>query len=193
MKKLTMMATLLMVVFSLASCKSDSDQYKKFVGSWGVERIEYYNIDYAGDPISNTIEVHEFAIGDPDDGIDLIFNSDKTGEVRRRDIDTFYVKISVNPVVYDTIINPDSTAVTPFLYSYDDEASTVYMTTQDDMHTFMLRISNFRDDSFTYINEYNLNYVEKAWLKRLDNAKQPVKSATKPTYRPRRQGSLLSY
>lgn len=185
---------------SLASCKpdpvdpaGDNDSYKQFIGTWGVERIEYYYIDYAGNPIPATIETHEFTPGDPNDGIDLVFKADKTGEMRRRDIDTFYVQISVEPELYDTIINPDSTAVTAFFFSYDEDVSVLPMKLRDDMTTYWLQISNFTDQSFTYVNQYKVNYVEKAVLKRLSNDARAEKVDNKPSYRPRRPGSLLSY
>lgn len=191
MKKLTLIASLIAVVFCLVSCKSDP--IEKFIGKWGVERIEYYNIDYAGNPIPSTIDVHEFPLNDAYDGIDLVFESNKTGNMYRRDIDTFFVQISVSPEAFDTIINPDSTWVIPFVYSYDDDASVLYMTMQDDMRTFMLKINSYTDNAFSYINEYNLNIVEKAFLKRLNNSKNAEKSVSKPSYRIRRPGSFLSF
>lgn len=185
---------MLAMAFSLASCGPDSDDsYLQFVGSWGVEHIEYYNIDYAGNPIPATVEVHDFVLGDPHDGIDLIFNSDKKGEMRRRDVDTFYVKVSINPTTYDTIIDPDTTWVIPFQYTFDSDESALYLTTLDDMKTNKMMISNFKDNSFMYLNEYKPNEVEKAFLKRLSTADNSRKSFPKPTYRPRRPGSFLSF
>ncbi len=193
MKKLTLIASLLAIVFCVVSCKPDSkDSYKKFVGKWGVERLEYYIIDYAGDPIPNTVEVHEFTLNDPHDGIDLIFRDSKKGEMYRRDIDTFYVQISLDPVEFDTIINPDTTVVIPFDYTYDDDESTLIMKMLDDMSTFMMVVSNFSENSFTYVNEYKANKVEKAFLKRISDAVRSQKSASKPTYRPRKPGSFMS-
>lgn len=190
MKKITLIASLIAVAFSLASCKSEP--IEKFVGTWGVEKLEYYTVDYAGDPIPNTVEILEFPLADPHDGMDLIFKDGKTGEMRRRDIDTFYVQISVDPEEYDTIINPDTTVTIPFRYSYDDEVSTLYMTMLDDMHTFRMLIGNFTNDSFTYINEYDLYLVEKAYLKRISKATRSEKSVSKSTYRTRKPGSLMS-
>lgn len=191
MKKITLLASLLAVVFCFVSCKHDP--IEKFLGTWGVERIEYYYIDYAGNPIPNTMDVHEFPLADAYDGIDLIFRSDKTGEMLRRDIDTFYVQISLVPEEYDTIINADSTWVIPFVYSYDDDAAVLYMTMQDDMRTFMLKINSYTENAFTYINEYNLDKVEKAYLKRLNTSKRTERSVSKPSYRSRKPGSFLSF
>ena len=50
MKKLTLFATLAILAVMFASCKKVD--YNAFVGTWGVEKIEYYNIDYAGNPIA---------------------------------------------------------------------------------------------------------------------------------------------
>lgn len=184
---------MLAVVFCLVSCKSDpKDTYKKFVGKWGVERLEYYNIDYAGDPIPNSVEIHEFTIGDPDDGIDLIFRDNKTGEMLRRDIDTFIVQISIDPEEFDTIINPDTTVTIGLNYTYDEELSALYVTTLDDMRTAKMVVSNFTEDSFMYVNEYGLDYVEKAYLKRISKAVRSQKSVTKSSYRPRKPGSFMS-
>ena len=194
MKKLTLIASLFAVVFCLVSCKPDSnDSYKKFVGKWGVERLEYYTADYAGNPIPNTVDIREFPLGDPHDGIDMIFydNDKRTGEMLRRDIDTFYVQISLDPEECDTIINPDSTVRITFNYMYDTDLSALYVNMHDDMHTFMMKVSNFTDNSFMYVNEYDLHLVEKAYLKRLEGKDAP-KSSSKPTYRPRKPGSFMS-
>lgn len=190
MKKITLLASLFAFAFCLVSCKSDP--IEKFIGTWGVERLEYYVVDYAGNPIDNTIEVHEFGIGDPDNGIDMIFKNDKMGEMRRRDIDTFNIQISVDPEEYETIINPDTTVVISFDYTYDSDMSALFVTMHDDMHTFMMKVSNLTDDSFMYVNEYDLHRVEKAYLKRISNATRSQKSASKPTYRPRKPGSFMS-
>ena len=45
------MFTMLMVAIMSAAFVSCNKDYTAFVGTWGVEKIEYYNIDYAGDPI----------------------------------------------------------------------------------------------------------------------------------------------
>ena len=195
MKKVTFIVCALAMIFGLASCQPDSKHtYADFVGLWGVERIEYFNIDYAGDPIPSTVEVQDFTLGDPDDGIDILFTDKKSGEMRRRDIDTFYVKVSTNPVVYDTIINPDTTVVISFKYTFDEEESLLVMKMEDDMSTFMMIISDFTNDSFVYFNEYKPNAVEKAYLRRLSSSEERSKrSAGKPTYRIRKPGSFLSF
>ena len=120
MKRLSLFAVLLTVVISLASCNHEGHSYEDFVGTWGVEHIEYYTIDYAGNPISNTITSMDFTLGDPKDGIDLVFRADKKGEMRDRSRDTIYDLISNDPEpVYDTIYAPDTTLITKFSYSFD--------------------------------------------------------------------------
>ena len=54
MKKLTLFATIAVAAILFASC--NKIDYKSFVGTWGVEKIEYYNIDYAGNPIAASME-----------------------------------------------------------------------------------------------------------------------------------------
>ena len=189
MKKITLLTLCAIAAVMFTSCGKNS--YKSFVGTWGVEKIEYYNIDYAGNPISSTIETYNFVPGDEDNGIDLIFREDKTGEMRDRSQDTIYVKdYNVDPpVVIDTIICPDTTLVTKFSYSYDKSSSVLYMD-MEYVHTYRMTIVNLENDSFIYENEYGKDYVEKAYLKRIS------KSATLSTNRnavikPNKPGSIL--
>ena len=65
------------------SCGKDIDEdetvsYKNFIGTWGVEKIEYYNIDYYGNPIAGSMESYNYNPDDPDNTIQLIFRDDKT-------------------------------------------------------------------------------------------------------------------
>ena len=55
MKKLTLFV-MAFVALLFASCNKNKTDYKSFVGTWGVEKIEYFNIDYYGHPISSSIE-----------------------------------------------------------------------------------------------------------------------------------------
>ena len=155
---------------------------KPFVGIWGVEKIEYYNIDYSGNPILATLQTYEYTLGDSDDGIDLVFREDNTGELRDRSRDTIYDG-------NDIIICPDTTLVTGFTYSYDAQDATLYMN-MEYAHTFRMNIIDLEIDSFVYENEYASNYVEKAYLKRLSYT--PDKSTGKKNqHRPSKKGSLL--
>lgn len=189
MKRITLFVCLLAVVLSVSSCKKQS--YKSFVGVWGVERIEYYNIDHAGDPIPETMDVYEFPLNDPTDGIDLVFYSNKKGEIRDRSRDTIYELISLDPEVYDTIINPDTTLVTKFQYNYIEEESKLFLELET-AEIYALRVSDFDKNSFNYINEYGVDYIEKAYLKLLDDSPSSKGTRVKPTSRPRRPGSVLS-
>lgn len=189
MKKLSLFAFFVAFTMMFASC--GKDDYKSFVGTWGVEQIDYYNIDYAGNPIENTIDTYYFTVGDPNGGIDLVFRNNKTGEMRDRSQDTLWLDYNEETQQYETIIVcPDTTLVTTFKYSYDKDESILYMN-MDYTHTFMMQISNLTDNSFNYVNEYESNYVEKAYLKRISNEARTM-GEKKSSWRPRREGSFLS-
>ena len=162
MKKLTFLTTMAMVALLFASCTKND--YKSFVGTWGVEKIEYYNIDYAGNPIAASLESFTFDPNDTDNGIHLIFKSDKTGEMRDSAIDSL-PKIQDGDTIYfpcsDTIV------VTKFTYSYDKSENSLYMNMENSARPFRLQIENMTDDSFIYENEYGIDYVERAYMKRI--------------------------
>ena len=187
MKRIKLFLALVVIALGLASC-GDTDDYMAFVGTWGVEEIEYYNIDYWGNPIQNTIKKYHFTPGDPQDGIDLIFRADRSGEMRDRSRDTLYLTDSTY------ILCPDTTLVTKFTYSYHKDDATLYMNMQvAHPFTYQMDIPEFTDNSFVYINEYDNDYVEKAWLKRISDAERSKSTrGSKSVYRPRMKGSLLS-
>ena len=191
MKKIGLFTMCAFCAFLLASCGKD---YTAFVGTWGVEKIEYYNIDYAGNPIAATIVTYPYDPNDFDNGIQLVFRSDKTGEMRDSDRDTIWYDWNDETNTYDSyVVNPDTTLVTPFTYSYDNRDAILYMNMEyeNSLRTFMMHVENLTSNSFTYENEYDLNYVEKAYLKRL--SKEASKSASRSkTARPRMVGSFLS-
>ena len=189
MKKIALFTLCALAAVMFTSCGKDS--YKSFVGTWGVEKIEYYNIDYAGNPISSTIETYNFVPGDEMSGIDLIFRDDKTGEMRDRSQDTIYVKdYSVDPpVIVDTIICPDTTLVTKFTYSYDKSSSVLYMD-MEYIHTYRMHILSLESNSFIYENEYGKDYVEKAYMKRISNT-PTVSTNRNATIKPNKPGSIL--
>ena len=54
---------------------------KVFIGTWGVEKIDYYNIDYAGNPIVASIMTYAYDPNDISNGIQLVFREDNTGEI----------------------------------------------------------------------------------------------------------------
>ena len=189
MKKLCFILVGMVMTVGMMSCGKSVES--KLVGTWGLERIEYYNIDYYGQPIENTMEVYTFTPGDMENGIDMVFYENKRGEWRDRDADTFLIKISTNPVTYDTIVNPDTTVVRQFTYSYDEDLAALYVKTSD-AETFMLDIDELTDETFVYSNEYKLNTVEHAILRRIDG-KAHTKSASKPVYVPNKKGSFFRH
>lgn len=184
MKKVKLVAICAIAMLILASCgKKDNP----FVGIWGVEKIEYYNIDYAGNPIEASMETYTFPLGDPHDGIDLVFRENKTGEIRDRNIDTLKLDYDTTTHTYQTIIIcPDSVFVTPCPnYIYDEKASALYITPLHE-RPFMMKISNLSDNSFTYENEYAPYYVERAHLRRVssDAKMSPAKHQSSRPYKP---------
>ena len=167
MKKVTLLTMMALVAMLFASC-SKTD-FKSFVGTWGVEKIEYYNIDYAGNPIAASLETFTFDPNDADNGIQLTFRADKTGEMRDSAIDSLLVDS-----VY--IHCPDTVLVTKFTYSYDKSDKSMYMNMDNSARPFRLQIENLTSDSFTYENEYGTDYMEKAYLKRISKS---TKSASR--------------
>ena len=192
MKKLTLLAAL--AVMMLASC--NKTDYKSFVGTWGVERLEYYNIDYYGNPIAASLKYSDFDPESVDNGIQLVFREDKTGEMRDSAVDTVWTDWNSETQQYESYIyNPDTTLVTTFTYTYDQSESALYMNMRytypyEYMRTFMMKVSDMDDDSFVYENEYDVNYMEKAYLKRISDT--PSKSGDRQAVkRPHVPGALM--
>jgi hypothetical protein len=190
MKKITLLTLCAIAAMMFTSCAKLDD--KSFIGTWGVEKIEYYNIDYAGNPISASMKTFEMVPGDEQSGIDLIFRENKTGEMRDRSQDTIIKKISDEHEVYDTIICPDTTLVTKFTYSVDERASILYMNIEYPVHTYKMNIVSMEKESFIYENEYGTNYVEKAYMKRISDSDKKANSRKNQPIRPYREGSFLS-
>ena len=190
MKKLTFLMTMAIVALLFTSCKKTD--YKSFVGTWGVEKIEYYNIDYAGNPIAASMTTYEYDYDDSDNGIQLIFRSDKTGEMRDSAIDTLWIENEEGE--FDNYIYcPDTIVVTKFSYSYDKSDQSLYMNMEGNPRPYKLQIENFTNDSFTYENEYGTDYMEKAYLKRISKSTKVTKSASRqmPAHPHKRPGSLF--
>ena len=152
---------LIVLLAGMGSCKKDHDipTGKVFnandfdfdiVGTWGVEKIDYYDIDNAGNPIASTLQSHEYDPNDIDNGIQMVFREDNTGEL--------YDKTSV-----------DSTKVNPFAYTYVNDTLFLEIDYGTDTSTYSCIIVEKTNDSFIYENEYFLNHVEKAYLKRLSH------------------------
>lgn len=192
MKKLTLFATLAIAALMFTSCNKTN--YKSFVGTWGVEKIEYYNIDYAGNPIAGSMETYIYDPNDTGNGIHLVFREDKTGEMRDSAIDSVWL-YNEETQEYDTCIyRPDTVLVYTFTYTYDASESSLIMKTRytypyEYMRTFMMKVSDITDNSFIYENEYDVNYVERAYLKRVNNA---TSKATRQTPKhPNKRGAFL--
>lgn len=192
MKKITVFALCAIAAMMFTSCAKLDE--KSFVGTWGVEKIEYYNVDYAGNPISGSMSTFVMVPGDQQSGIDLIFREDMTGEMRDRSQDTIKLDYDEETDTYKTIIVcPDTTLVTKFTYSIDGRASVLYMNlTYPVVRTYKMNILNMGKDSFVYENEYWKDYVEKAYMKRLSNSASKSASRNSQPSRPRREGSLFS-
>lgn len=189
MKRLSLYAAMMMLIVVVASCaKYDTSS---FIGTWGVERIDYYNIDYNGDPIDYTTKTFYFTPGDMENGIDLVFRADQTGEMRDRSRDTIYMDWNDSLEVYETvIICPDTTIVTSFTYSYDKDQSQLYMTLQPSMYTYKMEVKFTDSENFIYENNYRPYVVEKSWMVRYSKETRGTRS--KPVAMPRHHGSLLS-
>lgn len=179
----------MMAIGALLFTSCNKVDYKSFVGTWGVEKIEYYNIDYAGNPIAASLETHNFDPNDTDNGIHLIFKENKTGEMRDSAIDTLGIDWNEEEQSYDHyIVCPDTVVVTKFTYTYDQSDHSLYMT-MENARIFKLYINDFSDDSFIYENEYGENYMEKAYLKRVSKTtKSPSRQKASHPFKP---GSFL--
>ena len=191
MKKATLFTLCAIAAVVFTSCgKIDK---KGFIGTWGVEKIEYYNVDYAGNPIAGSMSTFNMVPGDQQSGIDLIFREDMTGEMRDRSQDTLKFDFDEETGTYVTIIIcPDTTLVTKFTYSVDERASVLYMNLQNPVKTYKMNILNMDKNSFIYENEYWKDYMEKAYMKRISDSPSKSGSRNSQPSRPRREGSFLS-
>ena len=190
MKKLTVLTMVAIAALLFTSC--NKIDYKSFVGTWGVEKIEYYNIDYAGNPIAGSMETHTFNPNDTVNGIHLIFREDRTGEMRDSALDTIGIGWDEESQTYDHyIIAPDTVVTTKFTYTYDEIDHLLYMNMDYDtlIYTFRLKVSDMDKNSFIYENEYDVDYIEKAYLKRY--SKTPVSFSRQAITHPHKHGSML--
>jgi hypothetical protein len=185
MKKLTVLTMVAMAALLFTSCSKND--YKSFVGIWGVEKIEYYNTDYAGNPIASSLETFTYDAEDADNGIRLIFRANKTGEMRDSAIDSI-LKVQDGDTIY--VQCSDTVVVTKFTYSYDKNEKSLYMNMSSSARPFRLQIIESSDDSFIYENEYGDNYMEKAYLKRLSKSTNSS-SRNVPSHPHNRPGSLF--
>ena len=188
-----MFMAMTMFVILLASCgKKD---YTDFIGTWGVERIDYYNIDFWGDPIWNSMKSYEFTPGDMQGGIDLVFREDKTGEMRDRSRDTLYVPVFENDTIVDTLtlVCPDTTLVTKFTFSYNPDDKLLFMNMQTEHpYIYQMKVRFDNDDTFTYENEYDVDYIERARLVRYSTETRGVNRRSRSSQMPPHPKSLFS-
>ena len=140
-----------------------------FLGVWGVEQIDYYNVDYAGNPIAVSLQTFTFDPNDTNNGIQLVFRENRTGEMRDSSIDTIWMDENF-------IVCPDTIIVTRYTYSFDFETSVLYMNMEYG-RTFALQIVEQNANAFVYENEYAQDYVEKAYLRRIS----AIPDESKPT------------
>ena len=182
-----------MLVILMASC--EKVDYTNFIGTWGVERIDYYNTDFWGDPIWNTMKTYEFTPGDMEGGIDLVFREDKTGEMRDRSRDTLYVPVFENDTIVDTLtlICPDTTLVTKFTFSYNTDDRLLFMNMQvEHPYIYQMKVRFSDENTFVYENEYDNNYVEKARLVRYSTETRGAARGSKSSQIPPHPKSLFS-
>ena len=174
MKKLTLMAIVAFAALLFTSC--GKYEYSQFVGTWSTEKIEYYNIDYAGNPIAGSLETYDYDYEDPDNSIRLIFRDDKTGEMRDSAIDTIYLYNETTDHYDIPLPCPDTIIVTQFTCSYDKNEQTLYMNMADSPRPYRIVITDITSNTFIYENEYGTDYMERAYMRRItDNSS---KSAT---------------
>lgn len=193
MKRISFIIAAVTMLIGMASCGKSNETL--LIGMWGLERLDYYNIDYWGNPIENSMETYEYTPGDFDNGIELVFKGNNRGEWRDHDIDSFFILVSTDPRVYDTIVNPDTTVVTPFTYSYDNNTSAVFVHTAN-AETFMLNVRQLDETTFVYTNVYKENEEERATMKRINESSTRSSSPTlmkKNGSHRRRLGSFFSH
>lgn len=182
MKKLAFYAVSAIAVLLLSSCGKNT--YKSFVGTWGVEKIEYYNIDFNGNPIPESLETFIYDPNDYDNSIRLSYKSNKTGEMRDSAWDSIYSEVDSAYIQC-----PDTVFLSTFTYSYDRKEAVLYMN-MSNSHTFKLNIKDLGKNSYIYENEYLENRVEKGYLTRL--SKKPSKSSSRQKVaHPHHPGSFL--
>lgn len=181
-------------VLMFASCENKA--YKTFVGTWGVEKIEYYGIgtDEQGNTSLTLYHTFDYDPGDVNNGIQMIFRDDKTGEMVDSAIDTILTDWNEDTGLYDSYIYcPDTVIVYKFTYTYQERTKVFYMYMEDNI-TYKMHIDGLTDDSYIYENEYvkdNDRVMERAFLKRLSKTTPSKYSYCQSSKQSKRQGSLL--
>ena len=188
MKRIVLMTVVVFAVMLFISC--NRYDYPDFVGTWGVEKIEYYNLDWQGNPILGSGSTYYFDPYSADNGIQLVFRADKTGEMRDSAIDTLWIKNEETGEYDSCVYCPDTTIVKTFTCSFDQSEHTLYMN-MDYIWTYRLIINSFSKKEFIYENVYDEDLMERAFMKRI--GKKPTKSADKSIVRHphKKPGSLF--
>ena len=188
MKRIVLMTVVVFAVMLFISC--NRYDYPDFVGTWGVEKIEYYNLDWQGNPIPGSGSTYYFDPYSADNGIQLVFRADKTGEMRDSAIDTLWIKNEETGEYDSCVYCPDTTIVKTFTCSFDQSEHTLYMN-MDYIWTYRLIINSFSKKEFIYENVYDEDLLERAFMKRI--SKKPTKSADKSIVRHphKKPGSLF--
>ena len=170
-----------------------------FLGVWGVEKIEYYNTDYAGNPIAGSMIAYTYEPNSIDNGIQMYFREDNSGEMRDSAIDELWLDWNEETESYEThIVCPDTVLVKPFTYTYDESENVLYLTlTNDgDVQSYTLKISDLSNELFIYENvyghdDYGNGFVEKAYLRRVNIAAMKSTDRIMLPHPHKKQGSLL--
>lgn len=197
MKRLLLFASSLLMILSMASCNKDKHDADSFIGTWGAKHIEYYNTDYAGNPIQASLLTYDLTPGDQEDGIDLVFKADRTGKMIDRSRDTLYFNWNSATQEYDSILPCiDTVIVTNFEYSYNKEDKLLFMRMLPEPpyipYIYEMQVTFLDDNTIEYINEYDRDYVEKATLVRYDKNPIAKSRSAKPVNMKRHPKSLFS-
>jgi hypothetical protein len=190
MRKLTLIAAVAFAAMLFTSC--GKHDYDEFVGTWGAEKVEYYNIDYAGNPIAASMQTYTYDPEDEDNSIRLTFRADNTGEMRDSAIDTLYTNYDEEHEIYlDTIPCSDTVMIYNFTCSFDKFNQCMYMNIVGEARPYRIDIVNMDKNTFVYVNEYGNDYVEKAYMKRI-TGKVTKSGSSKPVRHPHNKpGSLF--
>jgi len=191
MRKLTLIAAVAFAAMLFTSC--GKHDYDEFVGTWGAEKVEYYNIDYAGNPIAASMQTYTYDPEDEDNSIRLTFRADNTGEMRDSAIDTLYTNYDEEHEIYlDTIPCSDTVMIYNFTCSFDKFNQCMYMNIVGEARPYRIDIVNMDKNTFVYVNEYGNDYVEKAYMKRITGKVTKSEKSSKPVRHPHNKpGSLF--
>lgn len=170
-----------------------------FLGVWGVEKIEYYNTDYVGNPIAASMSTYLYEPNSTDNGIQMYFREDNSGEMRDSAIDELWLDWNEETESYEThIVCPDTVLVKPFTYTYDESENVLYLTLNYDgnVQSYTLKISDLSNELFVYENvyghdDYGNGFVEKAYLRRVNIAAMKSTGRIMLPHPHKKQGSFL--